>query len=187
MAKPLSRMENPTPMSSLVSSRVHDQQKPYLHLPPKSPPTRANLRSSERTHLFSLGNSNPLGLTNFLFTPYLKLVGTEEQVKYWLPLAEEGKIIGSYAQTELGHGTFVAGIETTATFDKTTDEFVINTPQESATKYWPGAIGFTATHTILLARMIIDGKDYGIHPFMMQLRNMEDFKPLEGIELGDIG
>ncbi|PVH81351.1 acyl-CoA oxidase [Cadophora sp. DSE1049] len=142
---------------------------------------------SERTHLFSLGNSNPLGLTNFLFTPYLKLVGTEEQVKYWLPLAEEGKIIGSYTQTELGHGTFVAGIETTATFDKETDEFVVNTPRESATKYWPGAIGFTATHTILLARMIIDGQDHGIHPFMMQLKNLKDFKSLEGIELGDIG
>ncbi|KAH7400221.1 hypothetical protein BKA64DRAFT_694778 [Cadophora sp. MPI-SDFR-AT-0126] len=140
-----------------------------------------------KTHLWCIANSNPFGLTNVLFTPYLKLVGTEEQVKYWLPLAEEGKIIGSYTQTELGHGTFVAGIETTATFDKETDEFIINTPCESATKYWPGALGLTSTHTILLARMIIDGKDYGVHSFIMQLRDLDSFKPLEGIEMGDIG
>jgi len=27
------------------------------------------------------------------------------------------QIIGTYAQTELGHGTFVRGLETTATYD----------------------------------------------------------------------
>ncbi|KAK0102676.1 hypothetical protein ONS95_006278 [Cadophora gregata] len=141
----------------------------------------------EKTHLFRIANSNPFGLTNGLFTPYLKLVGTEEQVKHWLPLAEEGIIIGSYAQTEVGHGTYVAGIETTATFDEEADEFIINTPRESATKYWPGALGFTASHTILLARMIIYGKDYGVHPFVLQLRDLKTFEPLEGIEMGDIG
>jgi acyl-CoA oxidase len=47
-----------------------------------------------------LGNSNPLGLTLFLFTPFLKLQGSDEQLAYWLPIAESGKIIGSYAQTE---------------------------------------------------------------------------------------
>jgi acyl-CoA oxidase len=102
-------------------------------------------------------------------------------------LAESGRIVGSYTQTELGHGTFVAGIQTTATFDKTTDEFVIHTPNLSATKYWPGALGFASTHTIVIARMIIEGKDYGIHSFIMQIRLLEDFKPLPGIELGDIG
>ena len=30
--------------------------------------------------------------------------GTEEQKKKWLPLAKEYKILGTYAQTELGHG-----------------------------------------------------------------------------------
>ncbi len=52
------------------------------------------------THIGVLSNANPLGITKFLFTPFLKLVGTPEQVSHWLPLANVGKITGSYAQTE---------------------------------------------------------------------------------------
>ncbi|KAE8446818.1 hypothetical protein EG329_011595 [Mollisiaceae sp. DMI_Dod_QoI] len=139
------------------------------------------------THLFSLANANPFGLTSFLFTPFLKLVGTPEQVGYWAPLAESGKITGSYAQTELAHGTHVGGIETTATFDHENDEFVIHSPTLTSAKYWPGGIGFSASHTILMARLIIDGEGYGVHPFIVQLRSLEDFKPMPGIETGDIG
>jgi acyl-CoA oxidase len=40
--------------------------------------------------------------------------------------------------TELAHGSNVAGLETTATFDERTDEFVIHTPHVGATKWWIG-------------------------------------------------
>lgn len=39
---------------------------------------------------------------------------------------------------------------------------------------------------MVFARLIIDMKDYGIHPFLVQLRG-EGHKPLPGIEVGDIG
>ncbi|TVY18237.1 Peroxisomal acyl-coenzyme A oxidase 1 [Lachnellula arida] len=138
-------------------------------------------------HEWALSNANPFGLTGLLFIPMLKLQCNPEQLAHWLPLAESGMIIGSYAQTELGHGSFVAGLQTTATLDKGSDEFVIHTPSIPAVKYWPGALGYASTHTIVIARMIIDGKDYGIHSFIMQIRSLEDFKPLPGIELGDMG
>lgn len=35
-------------------------------------------------------------------------------------------IFGTYAQTELGHGTFVRGLETTATYDPTIRQFVMD-------------------------------------------------------------
>jgi hypothetical protein len=41
-----------------------------------------------------------------------------------------------------GHGTFVRGLETTATYDKTTQEFIINTPTLTAIKFWPGSSNF---------------------------------------------
>jgi acyl-CoA oxidase len=40
--------------------------------------------------------------------------------------------------SELAHGSNVAGVETTATFDEKTDEFVIHTPHLGATKWWIG-------------------------------------------------
>jgi len=40
--------------------------------------------------------------------------------------------------TELGHGSNVQGLETTAHYDPKTQEFIINTPTDSAQKYWIG-------------------------------------------------
>ena len=51
---------------------------------------------------------------------------------------KENVIFGTYVQTELGHGTFVRGLETTATYDKNTQEFIINSPTLTSLKFWPG-------------------------------------------------
>ena len=67
----------------------------------------------------------------------------------------------------MGHGSNVAGIETTATLDKSTDEFVVHTPSLTATKYWPGDLGRFASHAIVFARLKIDDSDYGVQPFMV--------------------
>lgn len=39
---------------------------------------------------------------------------------------------------ELGHGTFIRGCETTATYDFNTQEFDIHSPTLTSTKWWPG-------------------------------------------------
>ncbi|OIW10848.1 hypothetical protein TanjilG_27794 [Lupinus angustifolius] len=122
-----------------------------------------------------------------MFIPAIKAQATEEQQKQWLPLANKMKIIGSYTQTELGHGSNVRGLETTATFDPKTDEFVLNSPTLTATKWWPGGLGKIATHALAHARLIIDDKDYGVHGFLVQLRSLDDHLTLPGITIGDIG
>jgi acyl-CoA oxidase len=66
-------------------------------------------------------------------------------------MVQNMNIMGCYAQTELGHGSNVQGIETTATLDKSTDEFVIHSPTIRATKFWPGGLGLQATHAIVYA------------------------------------
>ncbi|XP_058778181.1 peroxisomal acyl-coenzyme A oxidase 1-like [Vicia villosa] len=122
-----------------------------------------------------------------MFVPAIKGQGTDEQQAKWLPLANKMQIIGCYAQTELGHGSNVQGLETTATFDPQTDEFVIHSPTLTSSKWWPGGLGKVSTHAVVYARLITDGQDQGVHGFIVQLRSLDDHLPLSGITVGDIG
>ena len=96
-------------------------------------------------------------------------------------------MVGCYAQTELGHGSNVGGLETTATFDHQTDEFVIHSPTITSSKFWAGGLGLWANHAVIFARMIVDENDYGVQPFLMQIRDLDSHECLPGIKIGDLG
>lgn len=57
----------------------------------------------------------------------------------------------------------------------------------TASKWWIGGLGKTANYAVLMARLILNGKDYGLHTFCIQIRSLEDHRPLKGITVGDIG
>jgi acyl-CoA oxidase len=122
-----------------------------------------------------------------MFVDALKQQLTEEQKKKWLPLAQNFTAIGTYAQTELGHGSFIRGLETTATFDEKTDQFVIHSPTLTSTKWWPGNLGKSSNHCIVMAQLIIKGKNYGLQGFIVPIRDLKTHKPLPGVTVGDIG
>lgn len=114
-------------------------------------------------------------------------------------------------------GTFIRGLETTATYDPKTQEFIMNSPTLTSMKWWPGTckwyldiriiwllyiVGHTATHATVAARLITKGTDHGIHQFFVPLRSLEDHRPLPGgylfvhqtlmclatgVKVGDIG
>jgi acyl-CoA oxidase len=48
-----------------------------------------------------------------MFIPTIQGQADEEQKKFWMPRCVALKIIGTYAQTELGHGTYIRGLGTT--------------------------------------------------------------------------
>ncbi|XP_053382345.1 peroxisomal acyl-coenzyme A oxidase 1-like isoform X2 [Mercenaria mercenaria] len=131
--------------------------------------------------------SNPLGLHQVMFIPTIEKQGTKEQIAKYVEPAKQYKILGTYAQTELGHGTFIRGLETTATYDPNTEEFIINSPTLSSMKYWPGSMGKTCNYVILMAQLYSQGKRHGIHAFVVQIRSLKDHTPLPGISVGDIG
>jgi len=54
-------------------------------------------------------------------------------------------------------------------------------------KWWPGALAQTSTHCAIYARLILHGKDYGVHPFLLQIRELGTHNPMPGIELGNLG
>lgn len=122
-----------------------------------------------------------------MFTKSMVFLAGEEQKKKYLPMIDACQIIGCYAQTELAHGSNVAGLETTATLDKATDEWVVHTPSIRAIKFWPGSLGRCATHAVVMAQMIVEKQKYGVQAFFVPIRSRVDHQPFEGIECGDVG
>ena len=122
-----------------------------------------------------------------MFKLTIENLASDEQQARWLPDVYKLKMVGGYAQTELGHGSNVAGIETTATFDKSTDQFIIHSPTVTSSKFWPGTLGLYANHAIVYARLRIEDQDYGVQPFLVPIRDYDTHKHLPGIKTGDIG
>uniref|UniRef100_A0A6J0TYC2 Acyl-coenzyme A oxidase n=1 Tax=Pogona vitticeps TaxID=103695 RepID=A0A6J0TYC2_9SAUR len=141
----------------------------------------------ERKYCFRALNGHLAFNVHQVFLKSILGLGTDEQIAKWGPLAEKFYISGTYAQTELGHGTYLRGLETTATFDVATQEFILNTPSISAMKWWPGELGRTATHAVVFAQLYLKEKSYGMHPFMLQIRSLLDHSPMPGVTVGDIG
>ena len=54
--------------------------------------------------LYRAADANAFALSDMAFVPTIQGQGDPEQQAKWLPLARDYKIIGAYAQTELGHG-----------------------------------------------------------------------------------
>jgi acyl-CoA oxidase len=146
---------------------------------------------------------SPYHLHMTMFATTVKEQGSDEQRKFWWPQIESWKILGAYAQTEMGHGSNVRGIELQAKYDLKTQEFIIHSPYLTASKWWNGTMGRTATHAIVVAQLLLPemrtpnldkGTDaevkykiHGPHPFIVQIRDLKTHQPLDGIVVGDIG
>lgn len=139
-------------------------------------------RKVNMNQLFSTG---ALGIHFSMFRTFIMTQADDEQKDRWLKLAESGYFFGAYAQTELGHGSNLRGLETTATFDRATDEFVIHSPYLTSLKWWPTGM-YCCTHGAVMANLIIDGKNYGFHGFMVQFRD-DQGRCMPGVEIGEMG
>ncbi len=78
--------------------------------------------------------------------------------------------IGTFLCTEVAHGNDAAHMETTATFDRATGTFVLNTPAPAAAKFMPNTSpAGGAKGAVVAARLIIDGADHGVFLFLTPL------------------
>ena len=126
------------------------------------------------------------GVHLMLFGGSLVLLGTEKH-RALVQQASNGEIIGCFMMTELGHGSNVRGIETTATYDPTTEEFVINTPNKLAQKFWIGGLAEHAHYGVVFAQLYVDGKHQGVHIFLVQLRDLVTHDVVPGLCIADVG
>jgi acyl-CoA oxidase len=121
-----------------------------------------------------------------LFGMSVYFLGTEKHHKKYLKAIGSLELPGCFAMTETGHGSNVKGIETTATYDHKSRSFVVHTPNDLAVKEF---IGNSAVHGQMgttFAKLIVDGKDYGVGAFLVPLRDKSG-KSLPGITIEDCG
>ncbi|RHY66017.1 hypothetical protein DYB38_001624, partial [Aphanomyces astaci] len=133
------------------------------------------------------GYATPTLLHHAMFTKNIASIFTPEQQAAWGTSIDSFQWLGCYAQTELGHGSNLRSLETTATFVPELDMFELHSPTLTSIKYWPGALASTANIAVVYARLLIRGKDFGVHSFLVQLREFATHKPLPGITVGHIG
>ena len=113
-----------------------------------------------------------------LFGAAVLHLGTKPHHDKYLPGIMDLSVPGAFAMTEIGHGSDVASIATTATFDATTGEFVINTPFRAAWKDYLGNAAKDGIAAVLFAQLITQGVNHGVHAFYLPIRNENgDFLP----------
>lgn len=49
------------------------------------------------------------------------------------------------------------------------------------------SVGHSANYAIVVAQLYTKGQCHGIHPFIVQLRDIETHMPLQGIKIGELG
>lgn len=125
-----------------------------------------------------------LGVQYGLFGGSIQLLGTEYHHKKYLPDCASAKLMGCFAMTEIGHGSNVQALETTATYDKATDTFVINSPTYSAGKTFIGNAGRDGRVATVFAQLEVNRQHHGVHAFLVPVRD-ENGKTLPGIRIED--
>ena len=108
-----------------------------------------------------------------LFGSAIFQLGTKEHHDKWLPSVIDMSLPGAFAMTETGHGSDVAAIGTTATYDPETEEFVIHTPFRGAWKDYLGNAALHGKAATVFAQLITGGVNYGVHCFFVPLRDEE--------------
>jgi len=128
-----------------------------------------------------------IGVHFFLYARTIQILGNEIQHRSYVERACRLQDFGSFALTEIAHGSNVQGCITTATFDVDSDSFIINTPNERGNKFWIGNAGQTANMSVVFANLIVNDNDYGIHAFIVPIRNPHNHHPMPGVTLVDCG
>lgn len=121
-----------------------------------------------------------------LFGAAILHLGTAEHHKKWLPDVMTLKLPGAFAMTEIGHGSDVASVGTTATYDEATEEFVIHTPFKGAWKEFLGNAALHGQAAVVFAQLITKNVNHGVHAFFVPIRTPEG-EMLPGVGSEDDG
>ena len=113
-------------------------------------------------------------------------LGTDYHHQKYLPATATVDLPGCFAMTEIGHGSNVRDIETTATYDPATGEFDLHSPTFTAGKNYIGNAAVHGRIASVFAQLRTRGEDHGVHAFVVPIRD-EQGNPLPGVRIEDNG
>ncbi|GAA2553992.1 acyl-CoA dehydrogenase [Mycolicibacterium diernhoferi] len=120
-----------------------------------------------------------------LFGGAIENLGTERHHQAYVRKIINLELLGCFAMTETGHGSDVQSLETTATYDPATCEFIIDSPTPSSRKDYIGGAAETARVAAVFAQLITpDGERHGVHCFVVPIRD-EEGNDLPGVTTSD--
>ncbi len=134
---------------------------------------------------FDMSLAIKFGVQFGLFGGSVHALGTERHHAKYLKDIGTLDLAGCFAMTETGHGSNVRQLETTATYDPITDEFVVHSPTLAAGKEYIG----NALHSQMASvfcQLIVKGENHGVHAVLVPLRD-ENGNLLEGRTVKDNG
>ncbi|MCG7438534.1 acyl-CoA dehydrogenase family protein [Corynebacterium freneyi] len=130
-----------------------------------------------------------------LFGGAVEALGSERHM-HLVPRIIDLDLLGCFAMTERGHGSDVQNLETTATYDAETDEFVVHSPGLSAEKTYIGNAARHGRMAAVFAQLHTPGsatdanhdpaESHGVHCILVPIRD-EDGNPMPGVTIGDHG
>ncbi|MDY6870631.1 MAG: acyl-CoA dehydrogenase [Actinomycetota bacterium] len=123
-----------------------------------------------------------------LFGGAVENLGTERHHERYVKRIIDCDLLGCFAMTETGHGSDVQSLETTATYDPGTQEFVVNSPTPTARKDYIGGAAQAARMAAVFAQLITHGDgtpaNHGVHCVMVAIRD-ENGDDLPGVTTSD--
>ena len=121
-----------------------------------------------------------------LFAGAILHLGSASHHERFLPAALSLETPGVFAMTEIGHGSNVAGLRTTATFDVERGGFILHTPDRAAWKDYLGNAALHGRAAVVFAQLVTGGESHGVHAFYVPIRDGRG-RVLPGVAVEDDG
>lgn len=121
-----------------------------------------------------------------LFGGTVLKLGTDRHHEALLDGIDTLKDVGCFGLTELGFGNNAVEMETTATYDTKSQEFIINTPTPESTKYWITNGALHAHHCVVFAQLHSSGRHHGVHAFLVPIRDKQ-LQTMPGVTIEEMG
>ncbi|HVX69232.1 MAG TPA: acyl-CoA dehydrogenase [Mycobacteriales bacterium] len=121
-----------------------------------------------------------------LFGGAIRHLGTAGHHERYLREVMNAELLGCFAMTETGHGSDVQSLRTTATYDPSTEEFVIRTPDDDASKNYIGNAARDGRMAVVFAQLETGDESHGVHALMVPIRDANGLTAA-GVRIADDG